>query len=187
MARLTTGTGAMPAIRWLAPVAAIGYLAVLSRGGSTVWDWVLAAASGLLALFGGRYPAANVYGQAALLATVQLLARTGTPAIKDSPGGLAASAGVISDSTAGPVQLMATLALVEFAVRVPLRRAAPAALVLAVVDIARWTTHQSVVDLVLPAYQLVFFVAGPLLLGTFIQQAIGRYRQIGRASCRERV
>jgi signal transduction histidine kinase len=169
--------GPIPVVRLLAPLVVFGYLILLTQGGVTAGDWVCGAVCSLIALAGGRYPMAAALAQSGLLLVVEFLGHVGPDASKD----LAPTTGqFVSDSTLLPVQLMASLALIELAVRRPIRQALIGAAVLTAAELLAYSSRGSMTDPLTTGYRITFTVVAPLLLGAYLRSLLLSYDQARR-------
>jgi signal transduction histidine kinase len=169
--------GPIPPVRFLAPVVVFGYLILLTRGGVTTGDWICGAICSLIALTGGRFPLAAVLGQSGLLLVVEVLGQVGTPTSKEL---MATTGQFVSESTVQPVQLMASLALIELAVRRPIRQALIAAAVLTTAELIVYWSRGTITDLLTTGYKITFTVVAPLLLGAYLRSVLQSYNQARR-------
>jgi len=168
--RLISGT--VPPIRFIAPVAIISYVTLMGTGPVTLVDWLFVVLCGLFALFGGRFPLAAALSQSALVAAFELLHEPVA-----AVGGSLLSGGSVNASTAGPIHVMATLALIELAARRPLRFSLLAGLVAIGVEVGIPRSDGADLDLLTTGYHLTVTVVAPILLGAYLRATLRTYRQ----------
>ncbi|MDT0345176.1 sensor histidine kinase [Streptomyces litchfieldiae] len=139
-----------------------GYLLFVQRSEPTSGDWAVTLAAGAVFLAGGVWPLGVVCAEAALIVA-------GQPFIEATP--------VVP-------KVVASVALLELAVRRPLRAAVPGTAALIAAYLVVVQEHETASGVLAVGYRIVCVTAAPLLLGAYLRAA-GQALAQARARARE--
>ncbi|MDT0443885.1 sensor histidine kinase [Streptomyces johnsoniae] len=136
-------------VRLIPLLIAVGYLLFVQRSDPTTGDWLVTLAAGVVFLPGGVWPLAVTCAEAALVVAAQPLA----------------------DATPVAVKVLASLALLELAVRRPLRVAAIGTAAVACAYLAVIGEHEKADGILAVGYRILCVTAAPVLLGAYLRAA----------------
>ncbi|UCM87749.1 sensor histidine kinase [Streptomyces marincola] len=136
-------------VRLLPLFVGIGYLLFVQRSDPTTGDWLVTVLAGLVFAPGAVWPLAVTVAEAALVVGAQHFA----------------------DATPVAVKVLASVALLELAVRRPLHTAAIGTAAVACAYVAVMGKHQTADSVWAVGYRVLCVTAAPLLLGAYLRAA----------------
>ncbi|KQS64260.1 sensor histidine kinase [Modestobacter sp. Leaf380] len=143
------------AVRLALPAVSIGYLLLLTGGSPGLVAGLLAVLVGGVALVGARAPVSVAVAQVLVLVVAEFAAQDALPMFK----------------------LMASIAVLDVAVRRPLRSALTCAGLLAGVIVVAFVAASGQLDVLGLAHRATFTVVAPLLLGLWLRSAADAIEQ----------